>query len=441
MRYRDILLEYDRGKTLARLGAAVLKKFLNHERNSGVVKALYRRVEKSMSPNDPESHHDDLLEYVMDEIEKNDPSPNKQYVQWMTHRYIDGSIRYLEDLGKANTVLGGFHDMKTKGWFRRNPEHADKADIGQWKNLADLWDFVWHAHNGGVVSNAEKERLAKEKAIKESDILHDGPRFMVVVPNSTAAAKYWGRNTQWCTAAEKDNAFEGYNDIAPLHIVIDKPNNRRWQLWFDENEPQFMDERDEEIDWKEFPEEVWMLFEWPDAAKASIIRTLDARLSADLDTELLDFLPLDDLVAGYFQGSLSAQLHLISIVKERSKEALSRRTPVVHEGQEIGHVYRLGDALALALTDRKSDGFIARYQTSWYSITQAARALRQHAVFFGEIEGKQGRAVMSLANALLEFHTVPAVKSYSIFRPNTVSQDVMTVAQAIRNKSLEMQKA
>ena len=76
----------------------------------------------------------------------------------------------------------------------------------------------------------------------QAEIVQRNP--LVIVPKTEAAAKWFGKGTKWCTAADKDNMFDYYNKRGLLYIVF--WNGKKYQLHFESM--QFMDERDQKIE-------------------------------------------------------------------------------------------------------------------------------------------------------------------------------------------------
>lgn len=374
MRFRDILLEYDQAKTMARYGKKLWAHASVQENRHGIFDKLVADGEHVLGDDkeSPTRIQAFVIPRLLTHIEKFDPTPNKEYMQWIVQRYIDSGIRFLEDLPKVSTTLEGFHDMKRKGWFKRNPDHADKADIGQWKRLSDLWDFVWHAHNGGVVSNAEKDRLAKEQAVKTSKILYDAEDYMIVIPESTEAAQYWGRNTQWCTSALKDNMFEAYSSEGPLYIVIDKKNNRRWQLFFDGWTPQFMDERDENINWSQFPEEIWNLIEWPSGSVPLKLLCIKLRCEMGEPTILLNALTREEIAYMTIDHSWRRKKFVIAAVKKAVEDTKPIKT---QDGVEL---YSLCDLVILSAFESRENGFLDKLSDSHWNWSPIQRVKGAH---------------------------------------------------------------
>ena len=108
-----------------------------------------------------------------------------------------------------------------------------------------------------VKSKAEERQEEKQKAYTESKIFLDQNGLKIVSPQTEYAAKWWGRGTQWCTSAEKNNMFEDYNERGPLLIII-TPEGRKFQAWkqIELNDDSVLDEYDDEIQFMDEADDV-----------------------------------------------------------------------------------------------------------------------------------------------------------------------------------------
>lgn len=259
MRFRELLLEYSLEKTVERFGAAVWNKIRNLDASgyaqnyrASVLSDARREYDviRGNSIVDPADYSTIVARHAVQGIENFDPTPNKEYMRWLCQRYVDGGIRLFEDFSKARQYLERFHEAKRSGYFKRHPEHAQYADIGRFKTVSELGAFVLESLTASALtSNNEKDRARQDELVKSgaATIVYDDDTWRVVIPHTQEASCFFGRNTQWCTAAtDSDNYFNSYNRDGPLYIVLNKPSNRRWQLHFDTQ--QFMDERDEPIE-------------------------------------------------------------------------------------------------------------------------------------------------------------------------------------------------
>jgi hypothetical protein len=177
------------------------------------------------------------VEQFVERVIQVDPTPNQKYGMWIIRAYLTGGIQRYEDLYKVTEPLGIFHKFKAK---------MEIKDINQVKKLIDLIQMTEpfkDQQTGREGKKGEKDELINKG---EAKVLYDDKRFSVVVPKTKEAACHFGKNTQWCTAAtSSDNMFDHYAKNGDLYIILDKPNNRRWQFSFADQ--QFMDERDEPI--------------------------------------------------------------------------------------------------------------------------------------------------------------------------------------------------
>jgi hypothetical protein len=175
---------------------------------------------------------------------KADPTQNKGMTAWLARQYAQGKLR-LEDLGTAHETL----EMFQRYAQRLEPT---QRDLGKYQSLAAVWEAVNGFANEEEqhLSGKAQKALDRDKAYTESRILRQDPDgFTVAVPLTQFAAKWWGKGTRWCTAAEKDNAFLEYHEEAPL-IVIVLPwlgAKGKFQLWSTKDEAQFMDAADEPV--------------------------------------------------------------------------------------------------------------------------------------------------------------------------------------------------
>jgi hypothetical protein len=83
----------------------------------------------------------------------------------------------------------------------------------------------------------------------QSLFLLDSADWLIAVPLSPGAARWWGRFTDWCTAETLPSFWE-YNDKGPLIVFCARVEGRRWQLHAVTGE--FRDERNKAVSWRRF---------------------------------------------------------------------------------------------------------------------------------------------------------------------------------------------
>jgi Domain of unknown function (DUF4116) len=193
-------------------------------------------------------------------LEKADPTQNKGMTAWLVGQYAQGRLR-LEDLGTANETLA---------MFRRYAQRLEisQRDLGQYQSLAAVWETVIGFANAEEqqISGKAQKALDRDKAYAESRILRqDEDGFTIAVPLTEFAAKWWGRGTRWCTAAEKDNRFWQYHEDAPLIVIVipELGDRGKFQLWVARDEFEFMDAVDRPVSGylEELSAQYWPRFE------------------------------------------------------------------------------------------------------------------------------------------------------------------------------------
>ena len=181
--------------------------------------------------------HQTNVNTVFELLAQSDPTDNKQFLQWMIKIYLKGNMR-LEDAYKATEYLMIF--LKAKRQLQ-----PQQRDINRYGSLQDLFAVVSQFKEQELESGKEQERaLAREMHTPEhAEILANTANIKVVIPKTQDASCYFGRNTEWCTAASGSyNYFEEYAKKGPLYILILKKENRRFQ--FHQETGQYMDEND-----------------------------------------------------------------------------------------------------------------------------------------------------------------------------------------------------
>lgn len=186
-----------------------------------------------------------LEEDIFYQLIKLDPSynqdnPNKmgKYGKWIINLYLNKNLK-LEDLYKVTDYLKYF--IK---YYNRIPN----KDINIYKTLPDLYDaiseFKEAEENGEDIATSKSDEIRRIKS--ESEVFYEDSKWLVIIPRSQEASCYYGKGTQWCTAAERsNNMFDKYASEGDLYINIDKETGRKYQFHFESSS--FMDERDYEI--------------------------------------------------------------------------------------------------------------------------------------------------------------------------------------------------
>ncbi len=188
-----------------------------------------------------QKYYSNIPEDIFQEIISADPTYNPQNPQkmgkfgkWLLGIYLKGNLQ-TEDLYKATDYLSYFVKFNGK---------IQQKDIMKYKSLPELYSVVepFIANPDQAASKSEEVRKIKEGAEK----VYEDEKWMVIVPHTQEASCYYGKGTQWCTAATgSQNYFDSYNKQGLLYINILKGTDTKYQFHFETNS--YMDATDKPI--------------------------------------------------------------------------------------------------------------------------------------------------------------------------------------------------
>lgn len=179
------------------------------------------------------------------QIIKADPTYNEEksqkmgkYGKWLLNLYKQGKLKN-EDLYKATDYLSYFVKYYNK--------IVDK-DINKLPDLSSLYNVIKPykdaAENGEEMATSKSDEMRRIK--QDAEKFYEDDTWLVVIPHSQEASCYYGKNTQWCTAATGSyNYFNRYYSQGLLYININKSTNKKYQFHFETDS--FMDETDTPI--------------------------------------------------------------------------------------------------------------------------------------------------------------------------------------------------
>ena len=185
-------------------------------------------------------YYNDIPENDFWQIVKADPTWNEQspqkmgkYGKWLLNQFKQGKLK-LEDLYKYKESLEAFHK------FNRQLE---KRDINAYGDGNQLYDAVKQFIDNPDQASSKSDGIRRIK--QDAEKVYEDNEWLIVVPKTDEAAKYYGKGTRWCTAADYDNMFNYYNQDGPLYINIRKSDDEKFQFHFESE--QFMDSSDTPI--------------------------------------------------------------------------------------------------------------------------------------------------------------------------------------------------
>lgn len=195
-------------------------------------------LEAKMSVDDVyNNYYSDIDKNIFLAAVKSDPTSKRtedgniigigKYVKWILKLVKQGKWKPGDSVETIDFL--GLFDK------RKNQLPQEYRDINRYKSVYELGNIV----SGHTVKNRSEVKQDVEK-------VYEDDKWLVVIPHTKEAACYYGKNTEWCTAAtESDNMFDYYNNKGLLYINIDKVNNCKYQFHFETH--QFMDENDSSI--------------------------------------------------------------------------------------------------------------------------------------------------------------------------------------------------
>ena len=206
MRFKE-LLEYKRDITATNLGEQLVKAITLGAQSSvgntiNKLREIIPGIEISSDRGDESVTQimatlGAYISEVLKFFEDADPTANKQYTEWIIRRFIDGGIRYLEDVDSTVAEnLAIYHELKTR---RMIP--PELMDINKFKGDANPNSVIRFFRK---VYNIYRELPDQvEKAKGNAKEFYDDADIRIVVPADKTAACYYGQGTQWCTASTK----------------------------------------------------------------------------------------------------------------------------------------------------------------------------------------------------------------------------------------------
>ena len=231
MRFHEFLIEYNQQLTVQNFGDKVIDRF----RTEGERAWNMMLMDRSMS-SVPE-YREQYKNHLIKEFEKMDPTPHKEYVQWLCRTYVNalGVVTKLEDyMSRGKDSLERFQKLKIKQQLK--PEHRY---INRFKSFQDFEQVV----------SSYPEIEPKQVDRGQSQLVHQDDELRIIWVKDETAAKFWGQGTQWCTAAKNNNMFEQYNKKGPLFVIIPSHPQHigdKYQFHFETG--QFMDPTDTPLD-------------------------------------------------------------------------------------------------------------------------------------------------------------------------------------------------
>ena len=218
---------------------SIVKKIIdiyNTNSKQGLIKAINENKKSAF---------DCVWDYITDIM--GNEKYNYNILQWyLGTKKNPKSLQRLEDVGRVKDALD--RKERFKSLINSDPTLTKYRDLNQitFKDLEDLNDILKSKQSGKEEKAGYEEDLIKSKQVS---ILLNNDEWKVVIPRSEEVAKYYGKNTKWCTSADNNNMYLYYAGQGDLIILIHKKDNKRFQLHFETD--QYMNSKDEDMSQEE----------------------------------------------------------------------------------------------------------------------------------------------------------------------------------------------
>ena len=158
---------------------------------------------------------------------------NKDFAFWISLNYanyndkkFNGGIQRWEDI--TSRAIPDLEEFKT---LLRKPNLSPPLpirDINQIKGLDALFNILKpYREQEQPITDADEQQFVNSNQVK---IVINKPNLKVVVPLTKQAAIFYGRGTQWCTSAKKNNEFSEYDEDGPLYMILAGGKKYQWHF-------------------------------------------------------------------------------------------------------------------------------------------------------------------------------------------------------------------
>lgn len=199
---------------------------------SVIVKKYHDIVKKVEMKNDNNLLGDELDKLVTNKIvtlSQADPDQHQlKNTDWIIKTYLKSGFLWEDvkdgDNSKVHHTLTNFLKYR-----KELPDIADR-DIMRHKKLAHIAELIKEYIPEHIDLSSNKKKESDNIRARDESIILKEDDYLVVIPKTKFASCFWGRNTEWCTAATKsENYFDSYNVSGPLYICI-TPDNKKYQF-------------------------------------------------------------------------------------------------------------------------------------------------------------------------------------------------------------------
>jgi hypothetical protein len=193
-----------------------------------------------------------IFNLIKDKLSKYFPTNINNYVDFIIESYLNNSFHIVEgmsssfkdnkdNIDKDNIVL--FQQLIEKyNKILNNNAYIVSLDMFRdfmlefksFNNFKSLHEFNTYMNSDMInniiteITRRDDEQLKtkdkhKKRALKlenyKTKPIYESEFIVIYKPTNDREAKYHGQHTKWCTAGDKDNLFNDYDDYGPLYVI------------------------------------------------------------------------------------------------------------------------------------------------------------------------------------------------------------------------------
>ena len=162
-----------------------------------------------------------------------------KYCNWLLAKVDVSKISDSVYINGVRIALEQFNDGMKRGILQRS---GINGDINKFKSVDELVSTMRGVVGGGErVSQSVSNHMEALKG--QYEIAAESQRWMVVVPMTFEAERYFGSRTEWYTVGNEDY-FNQYMDEGQLYITVPKNMDKRLKMQFHFESESFADFKD-----------------------------------------------------------------------------------------------------------------------------------------------------------------------------------------------------
>ncbi len=183
-----------------------------------------------------------------------------KYDEFIINSYLNntfGEPSSLENIGRFKDSIKKYNTLinykRLLGSFELEPidsfdgligfeDYLDRIDaVDKLDSIEDQIEITRIARMKDPEKRKKEEdtraRIIKERTAGRTEPLFETEHVRVYTPQTELQAKFYGRGTRWCTAADNNNMFTHYKKRGEIYTIISKYTQRvKFQLHLEENE-------------------------------------------------------------------------------------------------------------------------------------------------------------------------------------------------------------